>query len=65
MMDSEGLSREQQTQLQTCIDRIDALSAETGADGSLEIIEELYLLVTKILERHPELELEEDENSIE
>lgn len=65
MMESEGLNREQQKKVQTCIDSLDTLSAEVGAEGSLEIIEELYLLVTKILERYPELELEEDENSIE
>lgn len=63
-MSNEELSSAERDRLQSAISDIDALSAEVGANGSFEIIEELYLLITKMIERYPELELE-DEESIE
>lgn len=63
-MNNEELSSTERDRLQSAINDIDALSAEVGAEGSFEIIEELYLLITKMIERYPELELE-DEESIE
>jgi hypothetical protein len=58
-MSNEELPSDGRDRLQRAIDDIDALSGEVGAEGSFEIIEELYLLVTKILERYPELEEDE------
>lgn len=63
-MSNEELTSTERDRLQSAINDIDILSARVGADGSFEIIEELYLLITKIIERYPELELE-DEESIE
>lgn len=63
-MSDEELTATDRDRLQSAINAIDALSTEVGADGSFEIIEELYLLITKMIERYPELELE-DEESIE
>lgn len=60
--DDAALSSEALKKLEKAIHEIDALSIQVGADGSFDILEELYLLITKILDRYPELELEEDEN---
>lgn len=63
-MSGEELTAAERDRLQSAINTIDTLSSEVGAEGSFEIIEELYLLITKMIERYPELELE-DEESIE
>ncbi|WAL61351.1 hypothetical protein [Thermocoleostomius sinensis] len=62
--DFEALTPEASSCLREALSAIDQLSLEVGADGGFTIIEELYLLITKILERYPELELD-DEESIE
>jgi urate oxidase len=58
----EALTTEESDRLKQALDQVDRLSTEVGADGSFTIIEELYLLITKILERYPELELEDGES---
>lgn len=63
-MGDEELTPVERKRLQDAINELDTLSAEVGAEGSFEVIEELYLLITKMIERYPELELE-DEESIE
>lgn len=60
--DDTALSSEDLKKLEKFIKDIDDLSVKVGADGSFDILEELYLLITKILDRYPELELEDDEN---
>lgn len=61
-MNDEELQPTERDRLQKAINDIDTLSVEVGAEGSFEIIEELYLLITKMIERYPELELEDEEN---
>jgi hypothetical protein len=58
----EALTPEESDRLQQALNQLDRLSVEVGADGSFTIIEELYLLITKILERYPELELDDGES---
>ncbi|GAB4377182.1 MAG: hypothetical protein Kow00121_25920 [Elainellaceae cyanobacterium] len=55
---NQELTLEQRDRLVKAIAVIDSLSADVGASASVEIIEELYLLITVLLERYPELELE-------
>lgn len=61
-MSNEELTSTERDRLQSAVSDIDALSIEVGADGSFEIIEELYLLITQMIERYPELELEDEES---
>lgn len=57
-----ALDTSQSQQLLSLISAIEGLTAATDAEGAEEILDELYLLVTQIYERFPELDREEDDD---
>lgn len=57
-----ALDTSQSEQLLSLISTIEGLTIATDAEGAEEILDELYLLVTKIYERFPELDQEEEED---
>ncbi len=61
-MHSMALDTSQSEQLLSLISTIEGLTIATDAEGAEEILDELYLLVTKIYERFPELDQEEEED---
>lgn len=54
------LDDKQSDRLQSLISELEALTAATDQDGAEEILDELYLLVTKIYERFPELDTDDE-----
>lgn len=55
------LDDRQETKLRDLIMLLDELSTETDVDGNIEILGALYDLSAQIYERHPELDVGEDE----
>ena len=56
---SIGLEDEQSQQLLSLINGLEELIAATNQDGAEEVLDELYVLLTKIYERFPELDTDE------
>jgi len=56
------LSLEQSNRLIAAVAEFDQLMTEANQDGAEAILDELYLLVTKLLERFPDLDKDEDED---
>ncbi len=55
-----SLSRQQSDRLVHNITAIEQLLAEVDDEGAEEILDELYMLITKILEQFPQLDKDED-----
>lgn len=55
-----ALNRQQADRLVQHISEIEKLLAEVDEDGAEEVLDELYLLVTKVLEQFPQLDKDED-----
>lgn len=55
-----SLNRQQADRLVQQVNDIEKLLAEVDQDGAEEILDELYLLVTKVFERFPQLDRDED-----
>jgi hypothetical protein len=56
---SSGLEDEQSQQLLSLIHGLEALIAGADQDGAEEVLDELYVLLTKIYDRFPELDTDE------
>ncbi len=56
---STGLEDEQSQQLLSLMNGLEALIAATDQDGAEEVLDELYVLLTKIYDRFPELDTDE------
>ncbi|MBD2036109.1 hypothetical protein H6F86_06275 [Phormidium sp. FACHB-592] len=56
---STGLEDEQSQQLLSLINGLEELIAVTDQDGAEEVLDELYVLLTKIYDRFPELDTDE------
>jgi hypothetical protein len=56
---SSGLEDEQSQQLLSLINGLEALIAGADQDGAEEVLDELYVLLTKIYDRFPELDTDE------
>lgn len=54
------LREEQADRLQVLVTQIDLLSTETDESGAEEILDELYLLITKLLDRFPNLDSDDE-----
>ncbi|MBD1852412.1 hypothetical protein [Leptolyngbya sp. FACHB-711] len=55
-----SLSRQQSDRLVHNVTAIEQLLAEVDDEGAEEILDELYMLITKILEQFPQLDKDED-----
>ncbi len=55
-----ALQEEQADRLQVLVTQIDLLSTETDESGAEEILDELYLLVTNLLDRFPNLDTDDE-----
>ncbi|XHX78858.1 MAG: hypothetical protein RBJ76_02690 [Stenomitos frigidus ULC029] len=58
IMDS-GLDDQQSQQLLSLINGLEALIADTGQEGAEAVLDELYVLLTKIYDQFPELDTDE------
>ncbi len=56
-----SLDRQQSDRLVQSIADVEQLLTEVDETGAEEILEELYLLITKIFEQFPQLDQEEEE----
>ena len=56
---SSGLEDEQSQQLLSLINGLEELIAGADQDGAEEVLDELYVLLTKIYDRFPELDTDE------
>lgn len=56
---STGLEDEQSQQLLSLINGLEELITVTDQDGAEEVLDELYVLLTKIYDRFPELDTDE------
>lgn len=54
------LTLEQNNRLILAVAEFDQLLAEANEDGAEAIVDELYLLVTKVLEKFPDLDKKDD-----
>ncbi len=55
-----SLNRQQSDRLVHNVTAIEQLLAEVDDEGAEEILDELYMLITKILEQFPQLDKDED-----
>jgi hypothetical protein len=56
-----ALTPEQNDRLILTVAQVEKLMAEADEEGAEAVLEELYLLITKLLERFPNLDKDEDE----
>ena len=56
-----ALTPEQNDRLILTVAQAEKLMAETDEEGAEAVLEELYLLITKLLERFPNLDNDDDE----
>jgi len=56
-----ALTPEQNDRLILTVAQVEKLMAETDEEGAEAVLDELYLLVTKLLERFPNLDNDDDE----
>lgn len=55
-----SLNREQSDRLLQHLNGVEKLLEEVDEEGAEEILDELYMLVTKLLDQFPQLDQEED-----
>lgn len=55
-----SLNRQQSNHLVQHISGVEQLLAEVDEEGAEEILDELYMLITKLLEQFPQLDQDED-----
>ncbi|WP_179228611.1 hypothetical protein [Leptolyngbya ohadii] len=56
-----SLNRQQADRLVQNITAVEQLLAEVDEDGAEEILDELYLLITKVFEQYPQLDREDED----
>ncbi|HEY9616425.1 MAG TPA: hypothetical protein V6C64_06275 [Microcoleaceae cyanobacterium] len=55
------LNSQQSDRLQSLITELDSLVADTDQEGANDILDEVYLLVTKIYEHFPQLDTDDND----
>ncbi|HEY9623584.1 MAG TPA: hypothetical protein V6C78_24715 [Crinalium sp.] len=54
------LNRQQSDRLVQLVEGVEQLLTEVDEEGAEEVLDELYLLITKLFEQFPQLDREED-----